>query len=484
MMTQRPLRLLTAGVLGFGLVLQGCGGDDGNLDIGDVNGGDISVPENYEFESRFGTESSVSYSGQITRHVLIHGLNAEIAGFDDRISSGDLQGDESDIVAIMNSFYEDGTAALAEEPFALTTEPETRQTTYGDISTGKNLVGKTAGNDDVTDHRDWDGGDFGGWNNVASPQVLIQEWFQVIAENAVEQRDSGSQRVDPINGDPIKVYHTEDGLDLKQLVQKFLLGAVAFSQGADDYLDDDVAGKGLLSDNLEQDGDAPYTGLEHQWDEGFGYFGAARNYNDYTDEEIAGKGGREGWENGYHDTDGDGRIDLNAEYNFGNSQNAGKRDLGSTTGTDFSTAAFDAFLTGRAIITEAGGELSDEELDDLREQRDIALLNWEKSIAATVVHYINDTLADMEAFGTDGYNYVDHTKHWGELKGFALGLQFNPRSAVSDSDFQSFHDKVGVRPVLPNDSQDNIDAYEQALLEARDILQAAYDFEQDDVENW
>ena len=26
------------------------------------------------------------------------------------------------------------------------------------------------------------------------------------------------------------------------------------------------------------------------------------------------------------------------------------------------------------------------------------------------------------------YSYANHAKHWGELKGFALGLQFNPWS--------------------------------------------------------
>lgn len=484
-MRQRVLWPLMAGVIGFGLLVQGCDDDDGSsLAPGDGNGGDVTVPETYSFDSRFGDGSSVSYSGQITRHVLIHGLNAEIAGFDDRINSGDLQGDRDDIIAIMNSYYEQGTAALADEAFALTTDPEPLQDTYGDISTGKDLVGKTAGNDDVTDHSDWDGGDFIGWPTANSPQALIQTWFGTIADNAIEQRDSGSQRVDPINGEPINVYHTENGLDLKQLVQKFLLGAVAFSQGADDYLDDDIDGKGLLADNVNQDGDSPYTALEHQWDEGFGYFGAARNYNDYTDEEIAGKGGRDAYASGYNDADSDGRIDLNAEYNFGNSQNAGKRDFGSTTGTDFTAGAFDAFLTGRAIITDADGELSEEQMADLREQRDIALENWEKSIAATVVHYINDTLGDMENFGTADYSYVDHTKHWGELKGFALGLQFNPHSPLSASEFQNFHSKIGTRPALPNDSQSSIESYEQALLDARDMLQSAYGFEQEDVENW
>ena len=153
----------------------------------------------------------------------------------------------------------------------------------------KNLEGKIAGNDSSTDHKDWDGGAFEGWT-ADSPHALVQEWFGMIADNAVEQL-AGTQRVDPIEGEPISLYHTTTGLDLKQLVQKFLLGAITFSQGADDYLDNDVEGKGLLADNTALVEGKPYTALAHQWDEGYGYFGAARNYNDYTDDEIAGKGG-------------------------------------------------------------------------------------------------------------------------------------------------------------------------------------------------
>ena len=54
--------------------------------------------------------------------------------------------------------------------------------------------------------------------------------------------------------------------------KKFLLGAVAFSQGADDYLDDDVAGKGLLVFGYIPAEGKKYSALEHAWDEGFGYF--------------------------------------------------------------------------------------------------------------------------------------------------------------------------------------------------------------------
>ena len=82
------------------------------------------------------------------------------------------------------------------------------------------------------------------------------------------------------------------------MVEKVLLMAVAFSQGADDYLDldlddkdaDGVAlAKGVNASNTpKKDGD-DYTQLEHQIDEGYGYFGAARAYLKYDDATIKAK---------------------------------------------------------------------------------------------------------------------------------------------------------------------------------------------------
>ena len=152
----------------------------------------------------------------------------------------------------------------------------------------------------------------------------------MIASNAV-QISNGEFEKTPDNQDITKPYITATEADLAQLVQKFLLGAVAFSQGADDYLDYDevdangvdlvAAGKGLFGDNTALKDGKKYTPLEHTWDEGFGYFGAARDYLEYTDDEIAGKGGRDNYQ-GHHDTDGNGKTDLVSEYNWGHSVNA------------------------------------------------------------------------------------------------------------------------------------------------------------------
>ena len=266
--------------------------------------------------------------------------------------------------------------------------------------------------------------------------------------------------------------------------------AVAFSQGADDYLDDDTEDKGLLSSN-ERAGENTYSTLEHQWDEGFGYFGAARDYDMYTDDEIASAGGRDDWQ-GLHDTNGDCRIDLTAEVNFAASVNAAKRDRGATVATDFTGDAFQAFVDGRALIASVDGPLSEAQLDELRGYRDAALAAWEAAYAATVVHYINDTLADMDAFGTEDYSFTDHAKHWSELKGFALGFQFNRFSPMLESigspgvatRFTRFHALVGDAPVLADAGETAIADYRAALEEARELVGEAYGFDEDNLADW
>jgi len=500
MKTNTSLTVLAAALVAGGL--SACGGGSGGS-----GSGSLDVPDTFTFDSQLTADaSSVAYPGQVARQVLIDALNEEIASnlqarIDDNTWDGTTSKDA--ILAELEKYFDDGTDLLGPNPIDVPAFPaNTEEKTFSDLAADKNLVGKLAGNDDVTDHADWDGGDFVGGSLIDgtpadSPELLVRDWFDRIADNVQAVLATGTVPEVDFSADnsgvhTLAVYQTADGLDLKQLVEKFVRAAVAFSQGTDDYLDDDVDGKGLLTDNTESDDGAPFTALEHQFDEGFGYFGAARDYNDYTDEEIAGKGGRPDWENGFHDSDGSGTIDLDSEFNFGHSVNAGKRDLGSTTGTDFTKAAFDAFLEGRTIINEAvGRDLTDAEMDDLKAQRDIIVENWEKAISATVVHYINDTLGDMDDFGTGDYSYADHTKHYGELKGFALGLQFNPRSPLHDdndgdgtTDFEQLHDLIGDKPVLPDASAQEIADFETALLDARALMQTAYDFAQEDVENW
>ena len=102
-------------------------------------------------------------------------------------------------------------------------------------------------------------------------------------------------------------------------------------------------------------------------------------------------------------------------------------------------------------------------LETLRGYRDQALGAWEMAIVGTVIHYINDTLQDINNEADLG----DLAKHWSEAKGFALSMQFNPHSPLSDDDFVRLHDFLGQNP-------ERTEEYVIALIEARTLLGQVY----------
>jgi len=492
------------------------GGEDGGCVCITVEGIEPSGNA-YSFPSKFepfvGLESGL-YNGQTMRQVLIEDLKAFIGGLTASIDDGTLEPTEAgDVVDALTFYYDFDAGTDGEEEFGVSTDPAPHQTTYNDLG-NKNLKGKFAGNDSKTDHKDWTK-EFKGWSldigDTSSPELLLTAWMTLIENNAIAYAaGTDAFAVDGsgnVTDKKLGVHLTAAGHDLQQLIQKFLTMAVNFSQGADDYLDDDVDGKGLLVPNTRS-GCKPYSKLAHHWDEGFGYYGAARDNDAYKACDIAGKCKDDpAYKGKYFDSNEDGKIDLLSEYNFGHSQNAAKRTYGSTTKKDdFKTAAFDHFVAGRALINNAGAELTEQEMIDLKGHRDTVVSNWEMAVAATAIHYVNDTLGDMAKFGemvpklddegneekdengdtvmVHTYSFTTHAKHWSELKGFALGLQFNPRSPLTSENFVKFHTLVGDAPVLPSATQEEIDAYDADLKEARDILRDAYGFDADDAANW
>jgi hypothetical protein len=83
----------------------------------------------------------------------------------------------------------------------------------------------------------------------------------------------------------------------------------------------------------------------------------------------------------------------------------------------------------------------------------------------------------MSTFATPDYSFADHAKHWSELKGFALGMHFNPYSKLDDARFVELHTGLGDAPVLPGAAAAEIEAYRQGLLGARDVIARAYGFD-------
>lgn len=480
------LRSITLCMLPALLVAAAACGDDGpgtptpdaataadaapNADAPPAADGGVPVPDLYAFPSKVTPgASSVAYTGQTFRHILILELGNYLEGLTSAIDSGFAPAD-GEILAALEFYYRFDATTGGEVPLTITASPATKQVTYGDVSpSGANLFTKVAGAETDIDHKDWTT-QFTGWSEggASSPRALVAYWFGLL-DDLARDRALGTAPLGPDDLPIGKVYVTAKGQDLKQLLMKFLLGAVAYHQATDKYLDSATPGKGLLAPNT-QDADKPYTLLEHAWDEGFGYWGGARDYGRHSDAQNASPG--------YFDTDGDGAIDLKSEFNFGASTNAAKRDLASSPSapTDFSKLSMDAFLRGRTLISSAQGGLTPAQLAQLEAERDVAVANWEMAIAATIVHYLNQVIRHMDRFGAPSYKFLDHAKHWSEAKGFALGLQFNPRKKLTDAQLAQLHALLGDAPVLPTAPQAQIDAYRDALLQARAILKDAYGF--------
>jgi len=443
---------------GLGVVSAGCDAD--SKAVADA----VEVPETYTFASRFEQgKSSVAYSGQTLRHMLIKAIHEEIAELTDKIDSGTFKPEPGDVRAILDSYYAFDSKVSGTLALPMVSKLPLLQTKFDDIATGKDLKSKFAGNGGDTDHADWKTA-FRGFEGQKSAEGLLFALFDRLDALAVA-RAAGEYEVDA----KTPVFVTADGIDLKEMIEKLLMAGVAYSQVADKYLDEELEGK----DNSQVMGDGkvePYSALEHAWDEGFGYFGASRDYGAYDDKQLAADDG------GAHDLNKDGKVDVLSELSFAPALYAAKRDLASKDGTDFTGDLWDAFRTGRAILAQASDELTDEQESALLAQRDLAVDAFENVLAANVVHYLNQTLVDLGAVGTAEFELQELAEHFAELKAFSLGLQLNPRSRLAGEDFDTFHAHVRSKPVLPEEGAAAVKAYQAKLLEARDLLQKAYGF--------
>ena len=397
----------------------------------------METPTEFVFESRFeehAGESSVSYSGQVVRNLLVNDIKSLIAS---NVGGGNT--------ATINSMMANDDPNLA---IYTGSGLNTVQTKYHDISTSQ-LNDRLAA---VTSYTDPGYG--------ANAQDMITGW---VAE-------SEGYSVRP------------GGLDLGQMTQKVMWGAIAYWQGTSKYMS-----KIPNDDNTMSDDGDPYTAMEHHWDESFGYFGAARDYNtgysDDTDRKT----------DPYNDSNSDGLIDFKTEYNMGWAVTAAKRDLvdGVSVDYDFTKTIFDAYLEGRTLIYNQAP------LDEILVQRDIILNTWEKVVAAVSIHYINDTMSDLEALisagdsnlawdnlpeSGDGYKY---NIHWAEMRAYAHGLIYNDFKLISDADIATVFGYMGTAPAY-NDGSDfsAMQTLHDNLALAKPILQAAYGFSDAHMANW
>ena len=393
----------------------------------------IQEPTTYTFNSRF-TEgvSSVSYSGQVVRNLLINDIKTQM---------GTDAGKKNPATLVSMMANDDANRAILSAS-GLTTV----QTKYHDISTSHL-------NDRLTAVASYT---IPGYE--ANAGTLVNGWVQETVAN-------GKTRA--------------SGIRLDQMTQKTLWGAISYWQATSKYMS-----KIPTDDNSVAVEGKSYTAMEHHWDESFGYFGAALDYNTgYTDD-------NDRKSDPYFDSNSDGKIDFKTEYNVGWAVTAAKRDLctGCDAGLDFTKTIFDAYIKGRTMI------VNQEPLAQILEQRDLIMATWEKVVAAVTIHYINDVIDDMDAIIAAGVATVtpassataDYENHWGEMRGYANGLLYNDFKKIATDNLNRLYVVMGTAPVYPKDgSFAAMQAYKGQLAgEVKAILKASYGFSDANMNSW
>ena len=348
--------------------------------------------------------NTVSYSGQIARHVQHDSLK-------DRSTKGSY--------AEMVAYYEGSDkneqiwAPASKDGFPI------KQTLLNEISSGKNLSGKTYG------------GTITAWpNNMTGPEV-IDFWMNKAAANPKD---------------------VSVGLNYQQLLSKFIMGAVFYNQAVDNYLDEKMRADTKPNDKPYKDGKC-YTGKEHSWDEAFGYWGAAahslllsaeQNYNIAKKKDLVSA-----------DYNEDGVVDLKSEYVFAHAYYASSFDKGGKT--SYMEDITRAFLDGRKLITSANGEkLTDAQRSELMGYVAIISENWQKVIAESVFKYAGSTyksLVALEDVNNDDLakEFGKYMKYWGELKGFSMALQVG-KDNIGES-ATKLNRMIGFGPMLMDETQ-------------------------------
>ena len=359
--------------------------------------------------------NTVSYSGQIARHVLEQSLK-KLAG------KGNGGGNAADLEAQMLSYFNGSDddlpiiAPKSKDGFKI------KQTTLHQISKGKNISGKF-----------YDGAMPAWPGNMSGKDVA----YNMIAMAAKSN----------------KGFDADTGYDWAQLISKYTMGAMAYNQAVDNYLDEKLSAEKKPNNKPYKDG-AHYTGKEHSWDEAFGYWGAAAHQHGFNPNkvyEIAKMKNQ-----GAADKNGDGMVDLKSEYVFGPCYYAAAFDRSGTKSTNYTNIMFDAFLDGRKLITAAAGDaLSDSERSQLKAYAATIEENWEKVLAEAVFKYAGSVYKDinkMKDLSGDDLNkaYRAYAKHWGELKGFAMAMQSGKSNLGATA--TKMNELMGFGPVTLNNS--------------------------------
>ncbi|WP_350334360.1 DUF4856 domain-containing protein [Coralliovum pocilloporae] len=392
--------------------------------VGFAHAGDTYGPFPVTLKGYNGDKTnSVSYSGQIARHVLHDSLKKLAGKGNGGANAAEL---EAQLLSYFNGSDEDLPiiAPAGKDGFAV------KQKTLNEISKGKNISGK------------FYKGAMPAWPGNVTGKEAVLHMIKLAAQS---------------NGG----FDAENGYDWAQLISKFTMGAMMYNQSIDNYLDEKLSADNKPNNKPYKDG-AQYTGKEHSWDEGFGYWGAPAHALSLTPDQAYAIS--KGKDLAAADANGDGVVDLKTEMVFGPAYYAAGADRSGTKSTNYFHTIMKAFLDGRKLITSAKGEaLTDAQRAELKGYAAVVEENWEKVLAEATFKYAGSVYKDIKKLADAGDDaakaeaYRKYVKHWGELKGFAMALQTGKNNLGSSA--VELNRLIGFGPVtLDNTYVTGLDA--------------------------
>ena len=361
-------------------------------------------------------KNSVSYTGQIARHVLHDSLK--------KLSSkGNGGGNAAKMKAEMMAYFGGSDKNKAIVAPVDKGDFNIKQATMNELSKGKNLSGKSYK------------GIVNGWPGQMTGKEVLESMIAKAAQT------NGGLDLDT-------------GYNYTQLISKFAMGAVFYNQAVDNYLDEKLGADNKPNNKPYKEG-AHYTGKEHSWDEAFGYWGAAAHTLKLSPKESYEVAKMKNL--AAADANGDGLIDLKSEYTFAHAYYASSFDKGGKT--NYLETVTAAFIKGRELIASANGEaLTDAQRGKLVNLAGVIGANWQKVIAESVFKYAGSVYNDiseletlLDSNGDTKKAFATYAKHWGELKGFALALQVGKYNLGETG--TKLNRLIGFGPVLLNASQ-------------------------------
>lgn len=90
----------------------------------------------------------------------------------------------------------------------------------------------------------------------------------------------------------------------------------------------------------------------------------------------------------------------------------------------------------------------------------------------------------MSNLGTQDENRANLNKHWAEMKGYTVALQYNPFKLISDGQLRELHGIMGTAPKYDEPGSTAYNTQVANYQRAKVVLQTAYGFSSTNMENW